>query len=69
VRLVRDDEVEEADVEVLEALHHGGVGRQIDSLVPIARGRGANDHPGLSGHELLEDAVGLLSQLPAITQE
>ena len=34
VRFVGDDQIEEADVEGLEALHHGRIGGQVDALVP-----------------------------------
>ena len=38
VRLVGDDEVEEAHVERLEALHHRRVGGKVDAVVPVLGG-------------------------------
>ena len=36
MRLVSDDQVEEADIEIFVALHHRRVGSQIDAFVAVA---------------------------------
>jgi hypothetical protein len=69
VRLVGDDQVEEPDVEVLVALHHRRVGGEVDALVALVGGGGADHHPRLAGQVLLEHAIGLAQQLAAVTQE
>jgi len=36
VGLVGDDKIEEADIEILEALHHRGIRGEINALVAVA---------------------------------
>lgn len=69
VRLVGDDEVEEADVEVLEALVHRRVGREVDALVAVARRLAPHDDARLARQEVLEDVVGLAAELLAVAEE
>ena len=63
VRLVGDDQVEEADVKRLQALHHRRVGGQVDAFVALVGRAGGNEGPKLSRQELLEDVVGLFAQV------
>jgi hypothetical protein len=69
VRLVGDDQVEEADVEVLVAGHHRRVGGEVDAGRLVAAGAGADHDPGLARQVVLEHVVGLAAQLDAVAQE
>jgi hypothetical protein len=69
VGLVGDDQIEEPHVETLIALHHGGVGGQIDALVRVL-GCGVREvNAGFAGQVLLKNVVGLLAQLAPVAEE
>ena len=69
MRLVGDHQVEEADVEGLEDLHHGRVGRQVDAVFTVLVRPGGDERTRLAREESLEGVVRLLAKLASITQE
>ena len=46
VRFVGDNEIKESHVERLEALHHGGVGGEIDSAIAVLVSFSSDERPG-----------------------
>jgi hypothetical protein len=69
VGLVGDDEIEESDIEVLEALHHRRVGGQVDALFPVVGGAAIDDDAGLGGQMIREGVERLLAQFFAVAEE
>ena len=69
VALVRDDQVEEADIEVLEALHHRRVSGEIDALFLIVRGVAGDDDTGLGRQEFVEGIARLFAEFAAVAEE
>src|SRR5262245_48688769 len=66
---VGNDEVEEADVEGLVDLHHGGVCGQVDTVLAILIRARRHEGPRFTGQECLKGVVGLFAELAAIAEE
>ena len=69
VGFVGNDEVEEAGIELFEALHHGRISGEVDARRDIARRVAADEDARLAGQVFLEHVVGLLAQFAAVGEE
>ena len=69
VRFVGHDEIEEADVEVLIALHHRRVGGEVDALFLIVRRVAGDDDAGLRREKFVEGFAGLFAEFAAVAEE
>jgi hypothetical protein len=68
MRFVGDDKIEEAGVERLTDLHHGGIGRQIDPVLTFVCSGGPNNDRRMRS-EVREGILRLLSQFATIAQK